>query len=133
MKPYPMLVAVVLLSASCSFGPKLADFAPAHTPNGVSARVTTRGLDMNGELIEVRDNGVVLLTAGSGKLRLIPYGDVRSSNFERLGHLIEGGRTPDSATRERLRLVSRFPQGMSPEVLQTLLKASGQSELLGIQ
>jgi hypothetical protein len=95
--------------------------------------VTTKGVDINGELIEVRDGGVVLLTAASGKLRFVAYSEVRSSNFERLGHLIEGGRTPDPSTRERLRLVSRFPQGMSPEVLQTLLKAAGQTELLGIQ
>ena len=133
MNKNAVVMLLGLVSASCSYGPRIADFGPAHTPYGVSGRLTTRDAEISGEVLEVRDTGVIVLTVASGKLRLVPYSEVRASRFDRLGGLLGGNRAPDPAARERLRLVSRFPQGMSPAVLHTLLNAHGQTELLGVR
>ncbi len=133
MHKQTLLLLVGIATAACSYGTRIAAFRPAQTPYGVSASINTAQTQLSGELIEVRDAGLVLLTVASNKLRLVPYAAVRSSRFEQVGSRIKDGRAPDTVTRERLRLVSRFPQGMSPQVLETMLKASGQTELLGIQ
>ncbi|HXG55120.1 MAG TPA: hypothetical protein VNJ03_07040 [Vicinamibacterales bacterium] len=129
----PIILLVLSVTAvACSYGTRIADFRPAHSPHGVNVHVTTSVGDLNGELIEMRDAGFVVLTAASNKLRLIPYAQVRSAKFEQVGSL-RGGRPPVPTDGERLRLLSRFPQGMSPQVLATLLRIYGQDELLGIQ
>ena len=127
------LILLAVAIAACSYGTRIGDFRPAHSPNGVNVRVTTTRGALNGELIELRDTGLVVLTAGPDQLCLIPYAQVRSTRFEQVGSSIGDGRAPTAQQRERLRLFSRFPQGMSPQVLETLLKAYGQTELLEIQ
>ncbi|MEO5895422.1 MAG: hypothetical protein ABIS06_06955 [Vicinamibacterales bacterium] len=128
-----LLLVLGITATACSYGTRIADFRPAHNPSGVDVRVATTGGDLSGELIEMRDSGFVLLTGGPSKLRLVPYTEVRSAKFEQIGSLIGDRQPPNGGARERLRLVSRFPQGMSPQVLETLLKTYGQTELLGIQ
>jgi hypothetical protein len=143
-------IAIVLLAGiagGCAYGMTREKFHPAQNPQGIETHITTSAAEFAGELIEIRPAGLVLLseqvipfprngtTTATQRLRLIPYGAIRSSRFEQLDpHLyINDGRTPPDKARERLRLVSRFPQGLSPEVLSQLLKAYGQTELAGIQ
>jgi len=133
MRQYCGLLVLCAVMSACSYGTRIADFRPAHNPNGANVRVSTGAGDLSGELIEMRDSGFVLLTAGSSKLHLVRFDQVRSAKFEQVGSLPGDGRTPSARQRERLRLVSRFPQGMSPQLLETLLKTHGQTELLGIQ
>ena len=133
MHKWIFVLICATVAAACSFGPRIAGFGPAQAPNGVSVKVTTGADDIAGELIEIRDAGLVVLTRGSGKLRLIPYAEIRSANFEQVGSLVHGGSPPTPENHERLRLLSRFPQGMSPDVLRTLLQQAGQTELLGVR
>jgi hypothetical protein len=143
-------IAIVLLAeiaGGCVHGMTREKFRPAQDPHGIETRITTSAAEFAGELIEIRAAGLVLLsdhvtslprsgtTTAEQKLRLIPYGAIRSSRFEQLdsGLYITDGRTPPDKNRERLRLVSRFPQGLSSEVLSQLLKEYGQTELAGIQ
>ena len=143
-------IAIVLLAGiagGCAYGMTREKFRPAQNPQGIATHITTAAGEFAGELIEIRPAGLVLLSEEAGsiprngtamakpRLRLIPYGAIRSSRFEQLDprlYIIDG-RTPPDKERERLRLVSRFPQGLSPEVLSQLLKAYGQTELAGIQ
>jgi hypothetical protein len=143
-------IAIVLLAGiagGCAYGMTREKFRPAQNPQGIATHITTSAAEFAGELIEIRPAGLVLLseeaipfprngtTTAKQQLRLIPYGAIRSSRFEQLDprlYIIDG-RTPPDRERERLRLVSRFPQGLSPEVLSQLLKAYGQTELAGIQ
>ena len=76
-----------------------------------------------------------LIETAERRLRLVPYTAVLSSRFEQLGRRLRiiDGRTPPDNDREQLRLVSRFPQGLSPEVLSQLLEQLGQKELAGVQ
>jgi len=133
MHKWILVVVCGIVATACSYGTRLADFPPAQHPNGVSVKVTTSRGEMAGELIEMRESGLVFLTFASGKLRLVPYVEIRSAKFEQVGSLVGGGRPPSSQNHQRLRLLSRFPQGMSPDILHKLLQAAGQSELLGAQ
>jgi hypothetical protein len=143
-------IAIVLLTGiagGCAYGMTSEKFRPAQDPHGIETRITTSAAEFAGELIEIRAAGLVLLsehvmslprsgtTTAERRLRLIPYGAIQASRFEQLDprlYIIDG-RTPPDKERDRLRLVSRFPQGLSAEVLSQLLKAYGQTELAGIQ
>ena len=133
MRQCCVLLLVGVSMSACSYGTRIADFRPAYLPNGVVVRVNTSRGELNGELIDMRETGFVILTSANEKLRLIPFEQVRSAKFEKVGSLLGNGKTPTSAEHNRLRLLSRFPQGMSPEVLETLLKTYGQTDLLGIE
>jgi hypothetical protein len=68
-------------------------------------------------------------------LRLIPFTSVRTSRFEQMGSniTVRDGRPPDQGVLDRLRLVSRFPHGLSESVLSQLLATYGQTALAGVQ
>ena len=63
---------------------------------------------------------------------LVRYVIIESVVFAQTGIHIEGGRPPAAKAREKLRLLSRFPQGLSPELLKALLETRGQSEVTRI-
>ena len=146
--PVRQLVLITWLAATvgCAFGPTARTFRPAESPAGVEAHLTTSAAEFSGELIEVRGDAIVLLshayaTANGGTrapelvLRLIPFTTVRTSRFEQMGSSItvSDGRPPDQRVRDRLRLVSRFPHGLSEPVLSQLLAKYGQTALAGVQ
>jgi len=135
-------IALVLASApaACSYGMTADKFRPATDPHGVTARITTNVAELRGEVIELQDAGLVIFSSRIGQtdertLRLVPYATVRTATFEQLDsrYSIRDGGAPAGEVRERLRLVSRFPHGMSAAVLAELLKANGQTQLAGIE
>jgi len=119
--------AAALLLAGCYFGQTAAKFEPALGPRGVSTTITTPSKNVIGELIEVGDEGLLVDTAQG--VALVPYAIIRDGAFAQTGIRIQGGHAPSVSTREKLRLLSRFPQGLSPALLKTLLEAHGQTEV----
>jgi len=110
----------------CSIGGRVDRFAPAKQPEGVAVALALRGgRRAQGELLAVQDTALVVLAQDS--VTLVPYRAVVSGQFSPVGELIETPPAPDFATR--LRLVSRFPQGLSSDLLARLLAAHGQSAL----
>ena len=110
------------------YGTAVESFPPARSPKGVTGSIVTIHGTYSAELIEVRDTGIVILAAG--KFRYLPYSGITSSHFDGIsGSTISSRATPSSTVRNRLSLVSRFPQRLTPELLQELLSANGQSEL----
>ena len=144
----PIVMLALLTLASCSYGMTAEKFQPARDPHGVETHVTTASGELRGELIELQDSGMIILSSWNRSvtrdqrsekqervLRLVPYASISLATFEQLksDSAIRNGVPPTSVVRERLRLVSRFPYGMSEEVLGALLKAHGQVALAGIQ
>ncbi len=136
-----LVSAMIFSCAACHLGMRVREFEPAWAPEGVGAAAlvewgTPRGPapDVRGELLEVREDGLLLLVprpAGTTKrVVLLPFGLIRQAQFTRMGASCElrDGRAPTDAVRERLRRVSRFPQGLSPELLRVLLEACDQTE-----
>jgi hypothetical protein len=131
--------------AACSYGPKMADFPSASGPEGATVRVTVPGARYHGQLLEARPDAILILSSArietkSGdtveisetRIRLVPYSRLESVQFQR-GSKIDGRKwsPAEAASRERFRLLSRFPQGLTPDLLQQLLKMYGQTEVAG--
>ena len=126
MKRY-WLWGPVLATLACSVGGRVDRFAPAHQPDGVAVTLGLRGgRKAQGELLAVQDTALLVLAQDT--VTLVPYNAVVSGRFSEVGELTEIPPAPDFATR--VRLVSRFPQGLSPELLARLLAAHGQSALV---
>lgn len=125
------LVMLACLSNGCSLGMTTRKYRPAQDPKGVTMRVGTAQGQLLGELIEVRDAGIVVLA--DQKLRLLPYTAILSSEVDQTGsHYSISKRTvPKPDVQAHLRLLSRFPQGLTPELMRQLLDALGQAELAG--
>ena len=93
-------------------------------------------LKFQGELLEIRDDGIVFSAASADdaedELVFVAWSRatrVRATEFG--GYRAEVGRSLEwnAETKERFRLISRFPQGISPEIMDRLLAAHRQEEL----
>jgi hypothetical protein len=116
-----------LAAAGCVIGPTLAKFEPAHVPTGLAVRLVTNAGTVVGELLEVREDA--LLVDAADVITLVPYNAIKSANTSAQARIrFGGGRAPDASERNRLRLLSRFPQGLSPPLLQRLLENRRQRE-----
>lgn len=153
-----------LAITGCQFGPKIENFDQARRPEGITASIELRrGIAVRerveGELLEVRDDGLLVnirevREGGVLKRHLVfvPYTAMETVGVEDLNVTIlnkdetrpwaevdpasprirEQVREQD---REKLRLLSRFPQGLSRPLLGALLAAEGQTgvEVIGIE
>jgi len=130
----PAILFLSLLAFNgCHVGSRAQSFAPAQAPEGVFAEIfITTGGFISGELLEVQDTALLLLS--DQQLFLLPYAIVRRAHFAQMKSdtTISDEEAPSTAVREKLRLVSRFPQGVTPELLEQLLAAYGQSEVVRV-
>ena len=143
MRTILAVMSIACLSSACTIGMSTREFKLAGSPHGVRTAVSTAGGEFEGELIEVRDASVVILEDGASaggpgvraqRLRMTPFSAIRLAKFEQRPALrLRDGKPPSAAMRERLRLVSRFPYGMSPAVERDLLKAYGQDSFAGLE
>jgi len=158
VRPTLLAPAAVLGLVACTLGPRFADFGPAHAPEGVrvvaslaSSSAPPGRTEVQGELLEVREQGLLVLgmlvelrevrkpekalpmqhSGGRRRVVLVPFGVIQKARFEGTGRCCElqDGIVPTDAVRDRLRLVSRFPQGIAPELLRRLLEIQGQAEI----
>jgi hypothetical protein len=117
-------VGCCLTVAACTVGTRASNYQPARGPAG--AMVNLQLLDKSrsqGELLAVEDNALLLLR--DSQLVRVPLSQVRSG---RAPSVAFNGRMR-TETRERLRLISRYPQGVSTELEGRLLTAYGQREV----
>lgn len=123
-----MLAGLLLATGGCrvgSFGPKLDDFAPAHSGRGVITHILLPDASpTGGELLAVRDSGLLVLTAEPAVV-LFHWSAVRHATFDDLAATVSHRRPPAADVLERLRLVSRHPQGIDGAQLRALLDAYG--------
>ena len=121
-----MLISVGLLG--CRVGQSAEKYPPAKTPLGVEATLVLIHQMFSAELLAVRDSEIVVL---HGKqVTLVPYSAIRRGTFAHQSVTITGQHPPTVASLARLRLLSRFPQGISPELERRLLAAYGQDSII---
>jgi hypothetical protein len=123
--------AVVALISACYHGPNLQTFLPAQGPEGIAAAPRVGKTTVRGELLEVQDTALIVLT-DSGKIVLARLSDIDRGVFGQRGGLNLYGHWGRSARRQ-LRYLSRFPAGMTPKVRARLLAAYGQTEVHVVQ
>lgn len=123
-----IIFITVLCSAACfHIGPSAENFPLASRPNGATVTVQTTSQSVAGELLAVRDDGVVILHGST--LALAPYSDLRSVKVVDLTDYSIGAGTPQPEPRAKLNALSRYPQGISAALQQKLFAQSGQAEL----
>jgi hypothetical protein len=129
-----MGTAVLLgaLLAGCTVGPRGDTTALALSPRGANIDLDTQTDRLAGELLEMRDDGVILLTR-AGQVTLVEYEAVRRATVEGGLRGVTGGSMRSGRVFERMRQVSRFPQGLSPEIEARLLSTYGQSALVVVR
>ena len=121
MRPHILFALGITLLCGCQVGTQAKNYPPATGPAGAIVNLELADKSKTtGELLPVETDALLLL---------------RTSEVTRISLLqIRRGRAPKVAfdgrlagnTRERLRLVSRFPQGVSSELENRLLQAYGQ-------
>ena len=116
-----LVFLTLLLVSACTYGAREADFA---RPGGEIVTLDLGAGEVGGELLAVRADGLVLRTDA---LIEVPWVMIRSASFERIGPIRWPERSkPAPDALERLRLVSRFPQGLDIDLSRRLLDAYGQ-------
>ena len=124
--PY-FLIPLALGALACPVGTSVGGFPPATGPAGITVVVRSDSVTVGGELLEAADTA--MLVADNRAVWLIPYLVVSTARFEKRGSLNFGDRHgPDRAQLAEMRLLSRFPRGLAPELLQRLLPAYQQAE-----
>ena len=148
---------VFLLAPGCSYGPRVDTFPPARQPGGIAATLYLANDSLRVEVLAVEEDALFALVNPSpphrlaGRLAHIPYARTRDGRFEHAGgfshsfwrYLIAFGTervesyqatgaslAADPVARSNLRVLSRYPQGMSEELLTRLEEAYGPIETL---
>jgi len=128
----PLLGVLVVGAAwACSVGPRVENIAPAHDPAGATIQLHLRKgrprQVVQGELLSVQDSG--LLVHDPVRMVFVANGAVKSGTLLVQGVGASFGGKAVGATRERLRLLSRYPGGVSAELLRNLLAAYGSDSV----
>lgn len=121
MKPFIAALITILLAEGCRFGPRMENLSLASSPRGAVVQVTRATGGVRGELLAVNDDGLVVLDGR--RMVTIPFSEIRDARFAELGsgYRIGGGKRPNSDAIAKLRRVSHFPQGITPEIQTRLL------------
>ena len=123
-----LAASLVCAGAGCMIGGKPERYQPAAAPEGVSATVALRGERFDVELLALDDTALIVRRLNvTPPVAYVRYASIRGAKFNQVG-ILETGRPPDARVREKLRLVSRFPQGLSADLLRELLTLHGQTE-----
>jgi hypothetical protein len=120
----------LLACTACSVGTSVESFAPATQPRGILLSVRTTDENFDAELLAVSDTGLLLLRPPT--LVFARYAAISLATSRQSSEVVERA-APDSATRERLRLLSRFPQGVTAAGLRALLTAYRQDSLVALK
>lgn len=130
-------VLVIAMSiAGCNWGTRPQKFSPALGPQGarVAVRVTNEPSDRLGELFAADSVGVTILDDDRHLMR-IAWRRVDAMDVSKVGaeYDLRHGEQPDADKRQRIALLSRFPQGLRGDLLSRTLAALRQDALQEIE
>jgi len=122
----------VLVVAGCYFGPSPRNYGPAREVHGRTAQIETQEADgsrirVAGELLAVTDSNVVL-RAERGEILAVAYPRTRWLRIQGRSTNLTGAQLSTSPRRRAdVREFARFPYGVRPATLDTLLAGAGQT------
>jgi hypothetical protein len=130
-----VIATAAVLSGACASGGRA--LPSASTPAGVNVYMQLGLTVIEGELLEISDSGLVVIRGG--QIAYVPLMSVRVGRYPSGAAVVtrQGANprvalpvTPDDlgspAGRRELRLLSRYPGGISGRVLAALLAEHGQ-------
>lgn len=133
MPPRSAFLLATTVLTGCMVGQKVSSFSPARGPQGVRVDIERgmRSWISGAELLAIQDTALLVLRVHVRPVVLVPLRIIRTASFAQMGSstLVEDGRFRSMSGREKVRLVSRYPQGVGPELLSALLAAYGQPRL----
>ncbi len=132
-------IALLLLLGGCAVGPRIDQMISPQKPHGANVIVEIKQpnkrarLEHQGELIEVRDDGIVLLVAtdAGGRLTFASWHDidrVKATEFRGFQSTRGAGNKPLTGRVGRMRIISRYPLGLSENLMGQLLAFYEQQE-----
>lgn len=124
-----LVAAAALGTTGCVRGANPARMPFAQQPVGAQVTLQARSARYVGELLEVRNDGLVLMEP-KGRILFAPFSVVRRLTANKLGDAF--GLTagmPNADRIARLRSISHFPQGMTPDIQKRLLALMAQPEI----
>lgn len=125
-----LTVAAALTLSACQFGKKPSEVDWVMSPNGarVALRVVGETADRVGELLTVTDSNVVV--RGASLVR-VSWSRVQAIDVDQLSgsYDVLRGQRVTQENRRQLALVSRFPQGITPDIMVQLLALSKQAAI----
>jgi hypothetical protein len=116
-------------SSACSWGTRPRTFGPANGPEGATVAVRVAGEAQNriGELYAADSSGV---TIANPRLVHIPWKRLVALDVHRLDDYdIWRGEVVTAQKRSRIARVSRFPQGLTGDLLARVLRHVGQDSV----
>ncbi len=117
---------IVTAAGGCHVGPTGRGLQPARGPHGLTVVVPHV---VRGELLEAREEGMVLLTSPT-RVVLVPYASLNGPLRLAQGAVtVRPGSPPRDDDLRRLRALSRFPQGIPASYLERLLQQARQSDI----
>lgn len=126
MRACPHRLTVLLLLAACSVGTTGRNYKPAKGPAGaIVVLELSNQRRVSGELLAV--DPASLLVLQERQLVRVAMPLIQSGKAPKVSFT---GPTLTPETRERLRLISRYPQGVSPALQTRLLEAYGLRDVL---
>lgn len=130
-------VIVIAMSLSgCNWGTRPQKFSPALGPQGarVAVRVTNEPSDRLGELFASDSVGVTILSDDRHLIR-IAWRRVDAMDVSKVGaeYDLRHGEQPSAEKRQRVALLSRFPQGLNRDLLARTLALLRQDALQEIR
>ena len=128
MKRLAPIIMMLLTACVIHAGPGPDSYPPAHSTSGLSASLVLATSRVDGELLEVRDSALVILT--HDRVVLVPFSSVDSGTFAHSRVVVGHGQKPLLDDFESIRLLSRYPQGVPPEALRRILAGKGQDVLV---
>jgi hypothetical protein len=121
---------VLLCAAACNWGTRPTDLASAMGPEGARVAVRVRGesSDRVGELYAVDTIGVIV--RGS-RLTRVSWPRLEAMDVDHAGsdYDVSFGESITAAKRARIAPLCRFPQGLSGDLLRSVLSALSQTAL----
>ena len=127
------LLSLLPVLAACQWGTRPRTFPPAQSPVGatVAVRIVGEPADRVGELYAADAAGVMVR---GQRLARFPWTQIAALDVHRMGgdYDVAAGVTPDTARIARLAALSRFPQGLSGELLRRVLERLPQDSVDGV-
>ena len=134
--------AILALLSACHVGPMIDQIHAARLPAGAYVLIeiaqsgTQKKQNYEGELLEVRDDGLVVALRSDSirdtHIAFVPWNIVYRVKATTLPGI--QSTTPQTEMRREIaikefRIVSRYPQGLSPELLDRLLASFDQKAM----
>ena len=158
---FAAIVSVMMSACIPYYGPDVSQYSPATRPEGIATALDLGSDTLQAEILALEDDALIVLVdrlpqhGMAGRLARVPLSGVRTAEFanadgfdysfwtyflsfappgppDARALVIQDGAL-DSETHERLRLLSRYPQGLNDELLARLEGVYGEMATLDIE